>query len=308
MPAVFFEPGSPAPGYRGRFAPSPTGPLHFGSLVAAVASYSQALANGGEWLVRIEDTDPTREVPGAATAILKALDAHGFEYPEPLFQSKRVARYDEVIASLLDSGDAYPCSCTRKLLLKSAPRGRAGLIYPGTCREREQQATSIRVRTDDQPVTFNDALQGLQSCPLHTEIGDFLLRRGDGYVAYQTAVALDDSEQHITEVVRGIDLLDSTFMQLFLLRKLGLKTPEYAHFAVATDNAGKKLSKQSGAPEIDNNYPKNNILRALSFLLQEPPAELAQGSLQAIWAWAAENWSITPLRGIQSRPERSIMN
>ncbi len=311
MPASFFEPGSPAAGYRGRFAPSPTGPLHFGSLVAAVASYAQALANNGEWLVRIEDTDPTREIPGAAGAILSSLDAHGFRYPAPLYQSMRLAHYDAEIEALIESGAAYPCSCTRKMLLSTAHRGRAGLIYPGNCRNGpdngERPATAVRLLTDDHPVEFEDAIQGLQRCCLETDIGDFLLRRGDGYVAYQTAVALDDSGQDITEVVRGTDLLDSTFMQLFLLRKLGLKTPKYAHFPVVTSPDGKKLSKQSGAEKIDDNSPNINIFSALCFLLQEPPQALEYASLEAIWAWVAENWDIAPLTGIRSRSEKSII-
>jgi len=312
LPASFFEPGSPAKGYRGRFAPSPTGPLHFGSLVAAVASYAQALAQNGEWLVRIEDTDPSREIAGAAGAILASLDAHGFYYPEPLYQSTRLEYYDAQIELLVESGAAYPCSCTRKMLLASADRGCAGLIYPGNCRKgadtSKRPATAIRLLTDNQhPVEFTDAIQGHQSCRMEAEIGDFLLRRGDGYVAYQIAVALDDSGQDITEVVRGTDLLESTFMQLLLMRKLGLKSPKYAHFPVVTDSDGKKLSKQSGAQEIDNKSPKLNILKALSFLLQEPPQSLKSASLEAIWAWVAENWNIAPLTEIRGRSERSIM-
>ena len=224
--------------YRGRFAPSPTGPLHFGSLVAAVASYAQALTHDGEWLVRIEDIDPPREMPGASDSILASLDAHGFEYPEPSFQSSRLHAYDGAIERLLSEGRAYPCSCSRRELLASAPRGRAGLIYPGTCRDGAdtsvRPATAIRLRTAGAVVHFSDALQGEQTCDLEAEIGDFLLRRGDGFVAYQLAVALDDAEQQISEVMRGTDLLDSTFMQCLVLANLGLKPPAYAHFPVVT--------------------------------------------------------------------------
>lgn len=297
--------------YRGRFAPSPTGPLHFGSLVAAVASYAQTLAQGGEWLVRIEDIDPTREMPGAAASILASLEAHGFECPPPVFQSARLNLYDDAIDRLLTAGLAYPCSCTRQTLLETAKRGRAGLIYPGTCRNgadtSERPATAVRLRTDAVPTTFTDGLQGPMRCVLQDEIGDFLLRRGDGLVAYQTAVAIDDATQRITEVVRGTDLLDSTFMQLHLLDKLSLNAPQYAHVPVVTGADGEKLSKQSRAVEIDNNHNKFNILRALSFLLHEPPEKLKTASLRTIWSWAAENWDFSRLAGLRSRPEKSIM-
>ncbi len=297
--------------YRGRFAPSPTGPLHFGSLVAAVASYAQALTHSGEWLVRIEDIDPTREVPGAADCIVDSLAAHGFEFPEPMYQSTRLAVYDRIIDDLLAGGAAYACSCTRQMLLRTAKSGRAGLIYPGTCRNgadtSARPAIAVRLRTDGATASFNDRLQGLQTCAIETEIGDFLLRRGDGFVAYQTAVAVDDAAQGITEVVRGTDLLDATLMQLHLLKTLGHQPPQYAHFPVVTGADGRKLAKQSGAEPLNNKNSKINIFRALSFLLQEPPQKLKTASLSEIWAWAAENWSFCPLRGIRSLPERGMM-
>ena len=261
--------------------------------------------------MRIEDIDPTREVAGAADSILAALDAHGFRYPEPLLQSTRLDAYEAAIERLLSEGRAYPCSCSRRELLASAPRGRAGLIYLGTCRngadESVRPATAIRLHTAGAVVRFSDALQGEQVCAVDTEIGDFLLRRGDGFVAYQLAVALDDAEQQISEVVRGTDLLDSTFMQCLVLRNLGLKPPAYAHFPVATGADGSKLSKQTGAPEVDNNSPNINLLRALSFLLQEPPAALKTAPLPTIWEWVRENWKPTPLEGVQSLPESGIM-
>jgi len=295
--------------YRGRFAPSPTGPMHFGSLVAAVASYVQALSQSGEWLVRIEDIDPPREVPGAAKAIITSLEKHGFEFPAPIYQSAKLATYDAVIEQLVAAKQAYHCSCSRRMLRATASTGRAGIIYPGTCRHgaARQAAIAVRLLTERQPVSFMDRLQGPQSCAVANDIGDFLLRRGDGLVAYQTAVAMDDHAQGITEVVRGTDLLDSTFMQLALLQKLGLKGPQYAHFPVVTGPDGSKLSKQSGAVEINNNDPKFNILRALSFLLQEPPRGLKTASLNDIWAWAIENWSFSRLDGLRSLPERGIM-
>ena len=297
--------------YRGRFAPSPTGPLHFGSLVAAVASYAQALAHGGEWLVRIEDIDPTREMQGAAASILASLEAHGFEFPPPVYQSARLDIYDDTIRRLMAANLAYPCSCNRQILAATAEPGRAGLIYPGTCRNgadtSQRPAIAVRLRTAALPTAFADGLQGRMSCVLSDEIGDFLLRRGDGLVAYQTAVAVDDAAQGITEVVRGTDLLDSTFMQIYLLEQLGLSAPQYAHFPVVTGPDGEKLSKHNRATEINNNQSKFNILRALSFLLQEPPQSLKTASIQGIWSWVAENWDVTRLAGLRSRPEKSIM-
>lgn len=311
VPADLYAEKPPIKAYRGRFAPSPTGPLHFGSLVAAVASYAQALRHKGEWLVRIEDIDPTREVPGATDSILHTLTAHGFEFPEPLLQSTRLDLYDEAIAALLQSGDAYPCSCTRQALLRSATRGRAGLVYPGTCRdgadESQRKATAVRLNTQASAVSFIDALQGPQHCDVEHEIGDFLLRRGDGFVSYQLAVAYDDAAQQITEVVRGTDLLDSTFMQLLVLEKLGKSAPAYAHCPVVTGPGEQKLSKQTGATSLDNNQPNINILRALSFLLQEPPAALKTASLQSLWAWVEAHWDPTRLEGVQTRSEKSIM-
>jgi len=299
------------PQYRGRFAPSPTGPLHFGSLVAAVASYAQAMHHQGEWLVRIEDIDPTREVSGAAASILRSLDAHGFNYPEPVFQSTRLDAYRAALDTLVDQGAAFHCSCTRQQLLKTATRGRAGMIYPGTCREGADEsarpAVSIRLLTEEAMVSFTDGLQGEQSCAVGTEIGDFLLRRGDGHIAYQLAVALDDAEQHITEVFRGTDLLDSTFMQRLVLEKLGKKMPDYAHFPVVTGADGRKLSKQTGAPKLDNNCPNINLLRALSFLLQEPPESLRNAPLTTLWAWVGAHWNPRRLEAVQSRPETGIM-
>lgn len=295
--------------YTGRFAPSPTGPLHFGSLVAAVASYAEALRQKGTWLVRIEDIDPTREAPGATSSILDTLATHGFEFSEPVFQSDRLTHYDGVIQRLIATRQAYPCSCSRKELVKIAEHGRAGRIYPGTCRhgasEDLRKAISVRLRTEQLNISFLDKLQGRQECHLADEIGDFLLRRGDGFVAYQTAVAVDDHAQNISEVVRGTDLLDSTFMQLAVFHAMGWQPPEYGHFPVAVGPDGRKLSKQAKAPQIDNKSPAINILQALSFLLQNPPEGLKTATLADIWQWTAEHWDSAPLQGLRMRSERS---
>jgi len=294
------------PIYRGRFAPSPTGPLHFGSLVAAVASYLQALFNDGEWLVRIEDIDPPREVAGATDAILRALESHGFEFPSPMLQSTQLDRYDDVIESLLEQNLAYRCSCTRKALRASAQIGRTGIIYPGTCRrgtkDKSRTATSVRIRTTNDLLSFMDALQGLQSCYPESEIGDFLIRRGDGLVAYQLAVVVDDSLQEITEVVRGTDLLDSTFMQIWLQQRLNLPTPRYMHIPVATGADAKKLSKQTGAPELQPNNPVKNIYQAFVFLGLNPDEGLQKMTVADAWTWGKEHWRPTKLTNLMTRP------
>ena len=297
--------------YRGRFAPSPTGPLHFGSLVAAVASYLQAKKNDGEWLVRIEDIDPQREIPDASASILKSLDAHGFEYPAPLYQSSRLDIYDDAITKLIKSDLAYACSCTRKRLQATSAAGRAGVIYPGYCRNGADQsarkATSVRLRTHKEDVQFIDGLQGQQACEIYTEIGDFLIRRGDGNIAYQLAVVIDDHEQSISQVVRGTDLLDSTFMQIWLQQKLDYDTPLYMHVPIALGNCGEKLSKQTGAAGLDSNHSVNNLYQALVFMKQNPDITLQRAAIKDIWAWAMENWDPSLLRGIRALPDRSMI-
>jgi glutamyl-Q tRNA(Asp) synthetase len=291
--------------YRGRFAPSPTGPLHFGSLVAAVASYLQAKANKGSWLVRIEDIDPTRELADASSLILESLEVHGFEFETPLFQSSRLNIYDDIIEQLCANGQAYLCSCSRKELREHASPGLVGQIYPGTCRNgadtNSRPATSVRVRTDNSTVSFTDQLQGKLSCNLATEIGDFLIRRGDGLVAYQLAVVVDDHAQGISEIVRGTDLLEPTFMQIWLRQLLGYSEPAYMHFPVAIGHDGQKLSKQTGAPEIDNNCPANNLLGALKFLGQNLDKDCKSLSLIDIWGMAEQNWDPLLLQDARNR-------
>lgn len=292
--------------YRGRFAPSPTGPLHFGSLVAAVASYLQAHSHSGSWLVRIEDLDPPREPPGSIGLILRALDVHGFEYSEPVYQSARLKRYQAVLDQLIDDGLTYPCSCSRKHLQATAPRGRTGIIYPGTCRNglpvHSGPATAIRMRTNNRHSSFPDILQGQQSAHLESDIGDFLLRRGDGLFSYHLAVAVDDHEQQITEVVRGTDLMDSSFPQIALIRALKFVPPSYMHIPVALNAQGKKLSKQNHAPPLDLERPEYNIYKALIFLKQNPPKELQSAGLNELWDWGQEHWRPQNLAGQLSDP------
>lgn len=278
--------------YVGRFAPSPTGPLHFGSLLAAAASYLQAKSRDGLWLVRMEDIDPPREPPGADSLILRALEAYGFAWDGPvLYQSTQGAWHRELIDRLVAEGSAYPCGCSRRDLADAA-RGPLGLIYPGTCRRGTAASrTAIRARTDDEPIAWDDLLQGRQCQRLESESGDFVIRRRDGLIAYQLAVAADDSAQGITQVVRGIDLMESTPRQIHLQRLLGFATPGYAHVPVATDARGRKLSKSNGARAVPLGEPRPVLLRALRALGQQPPAELAGADLDAIWTWARAHWT-----------------
>jgi len=258
--------------YIGRFAPSPTGPLHFGSLVAALASYAAARSAGGKWLLRMEDLDQPREQPGAADDILRTLDKLGLEWDGPvIYQSTRLERYRAVLDDLARRGFAYPCACTRRELEDSALAIDGSRIYPGTCRRGlapGKAAHSVRVRSHGAPIGFADAVQGWLEQRVETEVGDFVLLRADGITAYQLAVVVDDLDQGITNVVRGADLLDSTARQIHLQRLLGARTPRYVHVPVAVNAAGEKLSKQTGARPLDLSDPQAELARARRFLNQ----------------------------------------
>ena len=295
----------PAP-YVGRFAPSPTGPLHFGSLAAAVASFLQARVEGGLWLLRVEDIDPPRERPGAADAILKALDRYGFEWDgEVIYQSRSRAQHDQALESLIARGLAYACGCSRRDL-EGQPRGPLGAIYPGTCRTGCSAAeTAIRLRTNDDRIAFEDALQGKVTHHLESESGDFVIRRRDGLIAYQLAVVVDDALQGVTEVVRGIDIMDSTPRQIWLQQLLGYRTPGHMHIPVITHPSGDKLSKATGAPEVPMDAAAETLHAALVALRQQPPASLAHGSLREIWEWASENWRAAALSGLTAITSKS---
>jgi glutamyl-Q tRNA(Asp) synthetase len=259
--------------YVGRFAPSPTGPLHFGSLVAALASYLEARAANGRWLVRLDDLDQQRTQPGAAGGILRALERLGLEWDGPvLAQSSCIERYRAALDELTRDGLAYPCACTRKELEDSALAIDGARIYPGTCRRGlapGKTARALRLRTHGAPIGFADAIQGWVEQRVEQEVGDFVLRRADGIIAYQLAVVVDDMDQGVTHVVRGADLLDSTARQIHLQRLLGARKPHYAHVPVALNASAEKLSKQTGARPLDLANPKAELARARRFLGQD---------------------------------------
>ncbi len=286
--------------YRGRFAPSPTGPLHFGSLIAAVASFLEARTQGGEWHLRMEDVDVPRCSMTAADAILRALEAFGFAWDgDVVWQSQRTDAYRAAFDQLLASGRVFPCACTRKELADSALIHEGAVLYPGTCRAGfppGKAARSWRVRVDAASVSFDDAIQGRIASNLAQEAGDFIVLRADGLFAYQLAVVVDDAAAGMTHVVRGADLLTSTPRQIFLQQCLGLPTPAYAHLPVAVNAAGEKLSKQTLAAPLDVARPAPWLFAALKFLGQTPPAELAQANgdtnCDALWDWAKNHWQL----------------
>ena len=280
--------------YLGRFAPSPTGPLHFGSLVAAVGSCLEARWNRGKWLVRMEDLDRTREVRGASEAILRTLEAYGFEWDgKVVFQSGRDAAYRAALKHLENEHAVFPCACTRREISDSDLTLAREPIYPGTCRRGlspGRPARAMRVRVDNAVIAFEDLLQGRIEQNLAREVGDFVVRRADGLFAYQLAVVVDDFEQSVTDVVRGADLLASTPRQILLQRLLGHPTPRYMHLPVAVNPYGEKLSKQTRAAPLTVTEAPVRLWQALRFLGQEPPAELAAGRIAEIWNWALANW------------------
>ncbi len=274
--------------YRGRFAPSPTGDLHFGSLLAALVSYLQARAHNGVWLLRIEDIDETRTVAGADTQIIKTLAQFGLHSDEAvMYQTHpdRQAAYQQALAQLTARNLTYPCTCTRKQLSDHSS-------YPGTCRNRQNQPQglhSIRLKTDAQQFQFKDLFQGPQSQNIAAQSGDFNIKRKDGLFCYQLAVVVDDADQGITEVVRGIDIMESTSRQMYLIEQLSLPQPDYAHFPVIINASGDKLSKQNHAQAITHEDPYTTTWQALKLLQQNPP-KLQQKTQSALLNWAIDHW------------------
>ena len=286
--------GPPKPRrYRGRFAPSPTGPLHFGSLVAALGSCLEARRHGGDWLVRIDDIDPAREQLGAADAILRTLERFGFEPDgEIVYQSGRRAAYAEALDRLRARDAVFACGCTRKEVLRLGAPGANGVLYPGTCRNGlppGREARTWRARADGH-IRFDDAFQGPVECDLAGEVGDFLVLRADGWPAYHLAAAVDDVASRITHVVRGHDLLLCTPPQLLLMTHLDADMPRYGHLPLALNSDGQKLSKQNHAAPLDDARPARQIHDALRFLQQNPPDALARGSVGDLWDWAHMHW------------------
>jgi len=254
----------------------------------------------------MEDLDTPRCVPGAADDILRTLDAFRLHADEPvIYQSQRTSAYEEALVQLQRNGNIYPCCCTRKEIADSAAHGIEGPVYPGTCRNgipEGREARSWRVRTDDTAISFDDALQGTITQHLQNEIGDFVVKRADDLFAYQLAVVVDDAFQGITHVVRGADLLNSTPRQIHLQRLLGLNVPHYMHLPIAVNEAGEKLSKQTLAQAVDVTQPVRVLWQALSFLQQNPPQELHDGTLDEIWEWACQNWHPERLVGLRALP------
>jgi glutamyl-Q tRNA(Asp) synthetase len=285
--------------YVGRFAPSPTGPLHIGSLATAVASFLHARQSAGSWLVRIEDIDPPREVQGATDEILRTLEAYELFWDgRVILQSARRAVYESACSRLLSSGLAFRCSCPRSAL-RSDGEGPSG-PYPGTCRAKRShdQATAVRVRVADRDaVRFVDGLQGPVETILAAVTGDYVVWRRDDLPAYHLAVVIDDADERVTTVVRGVDLLDSTAVHLHLQRTLGLPMPAYFHVPVVVNREGRKLSKQTGATPVGRLNPGATAAAVLEMLGARTPAELRGAPPRDLWAWAAANWRIEALRG-----------
>ncbi len=276
--------------YRGRFAPSPTGPLHFGSLIAALGSFLQARTMRGRWLVRIEDLDPPREVAGAADDILRCLDAFGLHWDEEVwYQSRRREAYLAALEELGKLDVTYHCGCSRKEL--------AGYeIYPGICRAglpNGKEPRAVRLRAPATPIAFTDIARTL---------GDFVIRRADALFAYSLAVVVDDAAQGISEIIRGSDLLELTGGQIHLQRLLGLATPRYGHLPVAVNQQGEKLSKQTFAPPLDYKDPAPALWRALAFLGLKPPLELQREPVHLLLDWALEQWTMQSVPKVRAMP------
>lgn len=283
--------------YTGRFAPSPTGLLHIGSLLTAAASYADARSNGGKWLVRMEDLDPPREMPGAASHILHTLEAFGFEWDgEVAYQSHRYALYEETLCRLQTAGLVYPCHCSRKDWQAGARRGADGFVYNGRCRHPGQRPApqgkqpAWRIRVPDRIIGFSDGIVGGYAQNLARDIGDFVLLRADGYWAYQLAVVADDAEQGVTHIVRGQDLLVSTPRQIYLQQCLSVPTPQYAHLPLLTNAQGQKWSKQTLAPALDLNR-REQLLRQVFRYLKLPEAPETDRPAELL-DWAVAHWDM----------------
>lgn len=291
----------PLPRYRGRFAPSPTGPLHAGSILAALASYLDAKANHGLWLVRMEDLDPPRESPAAAASILHTLESLGLYWDDSvLYQSQRQDAYAEALEKLDIRHLVYACKCSRQMLVDY------GTVYPGICRTLNistRGRVSLRCRVSPETIKFTDRVQGDFFQQLEEEAGDFVVRRKEGLFAYQLAVVVDDACQGITDIVRGIDLLDSTPRQIYLQQQLGFATPRYAHIPILINAQGQKLGKQQHAQAVETMRPGRVLFETLQRLQQNPEPALEELGPEEILAWSIARWDIKKLAGIKQIPE-----
>jgi glutamyl-Q tRNA(Asp) synthetase len=298
--------GTATPACRGRFAPTPSGPLHFGSIVAAVASYADARAHGGTWHLRIDDLDPPRVAPGAADAILRCLERLGFTWDGPVvYQSDRSEAYRAALHALQARAHVYACTCSRREVAAAGLPGIEGARYPGTCRDRGlafAPGTALRIDTRGVVVRFDDLLQGTLEQALEQAIGDFVLRRADGVFSYHLACVVDDALDGFTHVVRGADLLDSTPRQIWLQRLLGHAEPRYLHVPVAADATGAKLSKQTRARPVDPAHPWATLAPALGFLGHPPPNELAGAAGRELLAWASRVWDRRRIPHVRTAP------
>lgn len=294
------------PPYRGRFAPTPSGPLHFGSIVAAAGSYLEARAHGGEWHVRIDDLDPPRVAAGAAESILRCLDQLGFQWDGPVIhQSQRAPAYHAALHQLRRRGVIYPCACTRKEIAERGRPGVEGPVYAGTCRSgmaAGREARALRLLATGARVQFHDSVLGPQTRDIEHEAGDFVLYRADGVFAFHLASAVDDGELGMTDIVRGADLLESSARQIHVLALLGLPVPRYLHLPVAVNAQGEKLSKQTFAEPIDASASSAVLVRVLRFLGQSPPDDLAQAQLLEVWRWAIANWRLERVPRVSELP------
>lgn len=287
----------------GRFAPSPSGALHFGSLLAALASYLDVRARGGQWLLRMEDLDPAREPAGAADQILLTLEDLALTWDGPvLYQSRRQEAYEAALATLAEQGLTYACDCSRQHVRA------LGGIYDNSCRTRltpPAGSSATRFKVPDQEYMVDDRIQGRYKQHLLNDCGDFVLRRRDGLIAYQLAVVVDDQWQGVTDVLRGYDLLDSTPRQIALQQALGYSQPVYAHIPVASNHHGQKLSKQHFARPLQRDNASDYLYEALMFLRQQPPAELREAPPAEQVAWAIPNWDIQRVPKLATIPVNS---
>ncbi len=284
------------PAVVGRFAPSPTGPLHFGTLLAALGSFLAAKSMDGRWLLRIEDLDRPRVVPGAAGSMLRLLERLGFVWDgDVVYQSGRFKRYREILGRLREQGKTFECSCSRREILASAPHpGEEGPVYPGTCRNGPRNTRterSVRLRVAAEPIVYVDMLRGTLRQNLERQVGDFVLHRADGVFAYQLAVVVDDLDSGVTQVVRGADLLSSTARQVYLYQCLGAVAPLYLHLPLVLGNAGEKLSKRDGGNVVVTTENGGLMIwHGLAFLGQRPPVEIRDLPAREILCWGIEHF------------------